>query len=230
MPKIYENTLCDYLLHDNMFNLTSKTIKKIYVKSDQIIEIKKGSGLSMTVESHNSIVCKIDGDILQIEPYVEPFTFYNLCSCIGSIKSYTPVNTETNYSEVWNINSVFIIKQIECSGAGTLIISEGFDKSLKCNRLGKGLTIIKNLNVVNLDCKITGNGKIKIIDSYCSNFNGEIVGNGQIVTPMVNSKFSIRTQGKAYIKGTKSSKCTINKNISKDTKIEIIDGDHLFEL
>ena len=214
------------LLLESKCVLTSKIIKKIYIKSNDTIEIKKGTGLSMTIESTNLINCKIENSVLYIETskiknsithIFELFccNYWNCCNyCYHSDDNID--RDEKIYNNTWTINSIFVVKHLNYSGSGTFIMNDGFDKSLTCIKSGTtGLILIKKLNVVNLKCKILGSGSIKTIESNCSNLYVEINGNGKIKTPKVNLLFDCTIKGRGIVTATVSEKCKIIKNISE---------------
>lgn len=215
------------------FFLKTKTIKKIYIKGNQTIEIKKGLGLSMVVESNDPILCKIENSTLYISPcpkksfwtkFKDFFGLYglscfssicNLCCFVNYLENNEP-HLKNTFNKKWNIDALFIIKHINYLGSGTFTINEGYDKSVTCIKSGKnGMILIKKLNVVDFKCKVLGNGNMKAMDSSCSNFIGEINGNGKIKTPKVFLNLSCKIQGKGIISSTVSKKCYIYKNISE---------------
>lgn len=211
-----ENNLDKNLLHDHIYTLTAKTIKKICVKGNQSITIKRSTGLNIIVESNNLMLCKIKDNTLYIEEYHES----SWMCCKFNI--WQSSSTSSSYSKIWHINAFIIVNTIDCKGSCVFIMSEGFDKSLSCSN-NNGLILITNLNVVNLNCKAHGSGKIKITNSYCSNFVGEVFDNGYIKTPKVSSSFVCKIEGKGKIDGLKHNKCILNKKISKNGKFEMID-------
>ncbi len=213
------STLNDKLLSEIKYTIKTKFIKKISMKGNQTVRIKKGNGLNMIVESYDPILCKIEGDTL----YIEPYSVFKWSCCF-------PINMSdhhniSDYSESWTIDAIFIIKSIECKGYGVLLINDGFDKSLTCTNNG-GSILITNLNVVNLSCKTSGNGKIKTIESSCYYFNGEASNDSYIKAPKVHSLFKCKINEKGKIEGSIYNKCKIDTNISKSGMLKLI---NLFE-
>lgn len=204
-------------LSENEYTITAKTIKQICIKGDQTIKIKRGLGLSMIIESHNLILCKVQNDTLFIEPY-STYKWH----CCWPVNITSP-NNRLEYSDTWIVNAIFIVKDIEYTGTGSMTISEGFDKSLLCTVNEKAIIIITNLNVVNLICNVNGNGKIKFIDSFCSNLNCNVNGNGYVKTPKVHSTFNCKIKGSGIVEGTKYKKCTLTQEISKYARLDVVE-------
>lgn len=205
------------LLGDKKYRLTAKSIKKIYVNGNFVVKIKKGDGLNMTVESYDLILCRIDGETL----FIEPYSVYKWFCCIPM--NFRSPNNKEDYSEIWNIDAIFTVNMLCCSGNGVMLMNEGFDTNLMCKKIGNGLISISGLYVASLDCCVIGNGEIRCLQSNCSNFTGNIEGKGKIITPKVKSRFNGHIFGKGCIECAKHSSCMVIEKVEKGGEIKIID-------
>lgn len=223
MSKAYHNRhmLSRQLLHDQKFTLDAKTIKKIVVTGKCYIRIKKSEGLSMTIMSHDSFACRIEGNTL----FIDPFSVYTWCCCVP-INFSTP-RSRIDFSDMWRVNALFIINSVTVNGSGTIYIEEGFDKSLHCIKSGRtGNITLNNLYVADLKCNLSGGGKIICIDSNCFDFTGSVNGIGKIVAPKITNRANCSVNGIGQVDCTVHKGCELIKNIKSFGKINIkkIDG------
>lgn len=203
------------LLYEQIFTLTTKSIKKIIISGKSDIRINKFEGFSMCITSNSLISCKINKNILYIESYKK-----SSCLCFG-IDVFNSIN-RGNFSDTWKINAVFIIEEIIVNGNSSMTIDSGFDKRLKCIKNGNyGKIILNKLYVSYLYCNVSKGSIIEFNDSVCSDFVAVVSGMGKIITPMIQNTANITVDNFGQVNCVISNYCIITKKCMQLGKVNI---------